>query len=80
MTNGLPLPTNEPPQELLNHESTVPVPPVADKLMFPASSEQNPDLSAVTADGGWAIDDRIISNGLLSVPMIKGLLLTTRIL
>ena len=63
--NGLPLPTNEPPQEELNQESTFPEPPIALKLMVPASSEQKPDLSAATLVGTCAVEDKIISNALL---------------
>ena len=78
MINGLPLPANEPPQELLNQESTEPEPPVAVKVIVPLSSEQKPDLSTVIPEGACAVDESIISNGLLSVPVITGLLLITR--
>ncbi len=40
MTNGLPVPMLVPVQLPVSHRSVVPEPPVADKLMLPASSPQ----------------------------------------
>ena len=79
MINGLPLPTNDPPQVVLNHDKTVPDPPVALRFMVPASSEQKPDLSEITLTGAWAVEDKIISKALLDEPEIAGPLLITLI-
>ena len=77
IVNGLPLPTNEPPQDELNQERIVPEPPEAFNVMSPESSEQKSDLSEVALAGDCAVEDKIISNELLEDPVIAGPLLIT---
>ncbi len=48
---GLPVPISVPPQLPVNHRRIRPDPPVAERLIFPASFQQKPVLSDETEVG-----------------------------
>ena len=52
-TNGVPVPTEVPPQLPVNHSTVCPKPPVRDSEILPASSAQKLLRSVAAEVGAW---------------------------